>query len=79
MGEIPSAYNTTKGGPHRQCANPGRATAGIRGRLEALVAAESECCPFLIFNLNLAAADPRLVLEVTGPEQAAPIIDELFA
>ena len=77
MGEIPSAYNTTKGGPHRQCANPGRATAGIRGRLEALVAAESECCPFLIFNLY--ATDPRLVLEVTGPEQAAPIIEELFA
>jgi hypothetical protein len=52
-------------------------TADIRGRLEALVAAESECCPFLAFNLS--AADRRLVLEVTGPEQAAPIIEELFA
>ena len=53
------------------------ATADIRERLEALVAAETECCPFLAFNLY--AADRRLVLEVTGAEEAAPIIAELFA
>ena len=52
-------------------------TAGLRERLEALVAAESECCPFL--TMSLQAADGHLVLEVTGPEEAAPIIEELFA
>jgi hypothetical protein len=52
-------------------------TADVRERLEAFVAAESECCPFLAMNLR--AADGRLVLEVTGPELAAPIIEELFA
>ena len=53
------------------------ATADVRRRLEAFVAAESECCPFL--TMNLRAGDGRLVLEVTGPELAAPIIEELFA
>jgi len=47
-----------------------------RERLEAVVAAESECCPFL--TMDLRAADGRLVLDVTGPEAAAPIIAELF-
>ena len=51
--------------------------AGVHERLEALVAAESQCCPFLTMNLH--AADGRLVLDVTGPEQAAPIIAELLA
>ena len=52
-------------------------TADVRERLEAFVAAESECCPFLTMHLH--AADGRLVLEVTGPELAAPIVEELFA
>jgi hypothetical protein len=43
-----------------------------RERLEALVAAESACCPFLTMDL-------RLVLDVTGPEAAAPIIAEFFS
>lgn len=51
-------------------------TADVRERLEAFVAAESECCPFL--TMNLQAADGRLRLEVTGPELAGPIIEELF-
>jgi len=52
-------------------------SADIRERLEAFVAAEAECCPFLTMHLH--ATGGRLVLEVTGPEPAAPIIDELFA
>ena len=51
-------------------------TAEVRERLEAFVAAESECCPFLAMYLH--AADGHLVLDVTGPDQAAPIIEELF-
>jgi hypothetical protein len=49
----------------------------VRERLGGLVAAESACCPFL--TLHFHAAGGRLVLEVTGPEAAAPIIEELFA
>jgi len=52
-------------------------TADTRRRLEAFVAAESTCCPFL--TMDLRSADGRLVLDVTGPETAAPIIEELFA
>ena len=40
--------------------------------MEAFVAAESDCCPFLTMKL-------RLVLDVTGPAEAAPIVQELFA
>jgi hypothetical protein len=46
--------------------------AEARERVEAFVAAESDCCPFLAMKL-------RLVLDVTGPAEAAPIVQELFA
>jgi hypothetical protein len=52
-------------------------TADVRQRLEAIVAAESICCPFL--TMNLSSHQGQLVLEVTGPELAAPIIEELIA
>lgn len=52
-------------------------SAEVRERLEALVAAEAECCPFLAMRLH--AADGRLVLDVTGPDAAAPILAELLA
>jgi hypothetical protein len=48
----------------------------VRDRLEAFVAAESECCPFLTMDLH--ATPGELVLEVTGPEAAAPIIAALL-
>jgi hypothetical protein len=51
-------------------------TADIRQRLEAFVAAESTCCPFL--TMRLESDGDQLLLEVTGPELAAPIIKELF-
>jgi|tagenome__1003787_1003787.scaffolds.fasta_scaffold17720185_2 hypothetical protein len=50
---------------------------GMRERLERYVAAERECCPFL--DLDLAEReDGRIVLEVTGPDEARPIITDLF-
>src|SRR5215208_203865 len=49
----------------------------VHERLERFVAAESRCCPFL--TMRLAAAGHEIVLEVTGPAGAAPIIEELFA
>jgi hypothetical protein len=42
------------------------AAVGIRERVEELVAAESECCPFLTFALRVQRE--RLVLDVTQPE-----------
>ena len=41
------------------------------------VDAESACCSFL--SMRLARIDDTLVLDVTGPHQAQPIIAELFA
>jgi hypothetical protein len=52
-------------------------TGDVRGRLEALVEAESSCCPFLTMRLHSDGG--RVVLDITGPELAAPIIEELFA
>jgi hypothetical protein len=45
--------------------------------VRAVVAAEARCCSFLRFGLRRTGK--ALVLDVTGPEQARPVIDELFA
>jgi len=52
------------------------AEPGTRDELVALAAAESDCCPFL--NLEVTCADRVLVLDVTGPAEALPIITEMF-
>jgi hypothetical protein len=44
--------------------------------VRAVVAAEARCCSFL--RLRLRRTGKALVLDVTGPQQARPIIDELF-
>lgn len=49
---------------------------GARSRLEALVAAEAVCCPFLTLDLRRSGDD--LVLDVTGPEAAQSAIAEVF-
>ena len=53
------------------------ALGDTEARLRAVVAAEARCCPFL--RLDLRVEGPALVLDVTGPELAAPIIAGLFA
>jgi hypothetical protein len=50
---------------------------GVETRLRAAIAAEASCCPFL--TLTLAVSDRELVLDVTGPADAQPILAELFA
>ena len=45
--------------------------------LRAVIAAEAECCSFLRFELQREADELRL--DVTGPDDAQPIIAELFA
>jgi hypothetical protein len=49
----------------------------VEQRLTGFVAAELRCCPFLTLKLERVAGE--LVLDVTGPNDAAPIIEELFA
>jgi MerR family transcriptional regulator, copper efflux regulator len=45
-------------------------------RLRGIVAAEAECCPFL--TMRISRAPDVLHLEITGPDEAGPIIAELF-
>ena len=47
-----------------------------RALLDA-IAAEASCCAFL--RMDLRREGDRLVLDVTGPADARPIIAELFA
>jgi hypothetical protein len=53
-----------------------RDTPDIRQRTRELIAAESRCCAFLDFDLSRADGD--LVLEISGPEDAQPVIDMFF-
>jgi hypothetical protein len=52
-----------------------RASPAIRARLQALVTAEAECCPFL--ELDLREADGELRLAISAPEGAEPVAAEL--
>lgn len=52
------------------------AQPGVRSELEQLIEAESRCCSFLRFTLN--PDDDDLVLDVSGPKEARPLIDEMF-
>ncbi len=49
----------------------------IERRTRELVAAESRCCAFLNFELGRDAGE--LVLDISGPEDARPVIDMFFA
>jgi hypothetical protein len=49
----------------------------VEDELRAVIAAEASCCSFL--TLRLDHRDEALVLDVTGPAGAGPIIAELFA
>ena len=46
-----------------------------RERLEAIIAAESHCCPFLSFDLR--ESGDQMVLTIDAPEEAKPIAAEL--
>jgi hypothetical protein len=46
-----------------------------RARLEAIVAAESECCAFLDFDLRESGGELRLL--ITAPEGAEPVARDL--
>ena len=49
----------------------------VEAQLRDVVAAEAACCAFLTMDLRPGA--DTIILDVTGPAEAAPIIRELFA
>jgi hypothetical protein len=53
-----------------------RDTPDVERRTRELVAAESACCAFLDFDLR--REDGALVLDITGPADARPVIDMFF-
>jgi hypothetical protein len=52
-----------------------RASARTRARLEALVAAESECCAFLALDLNEDGG--HLLLTIDAPPEGREVADAL--
>jgi hypothetical protein len=52
-------------------------TPAVERELRGAIAAEASCCSFL--SMRLERADGALVLDITGPAQAEPIIAGLFA
>jgi hypothetical protein len=53
-----------------------RDTPEIERRTRELVAAESACCAFLDFALSRDSTG--LILDITGPQDARPVIDLFF-
>jgi hypothetical protein len=51
------------------------AGAGVRERVQRLVAAESQCCAFLTMRLDDAPGEVRLTID--APEDAEPVLGEL--
>lgn len=54
-----------------------RPDPGIRERVEAIVAAESECCAFLDFRVE--HGDAATVLTISAPNGGAEMVHELAA
>jgi hypothetical protein len=52
-----------------------RADPAIRERVEAIVAAESECCPFL--DLRLEHGAEATVLTIAAPDDGAEVVADL--
>lgn len=54
-----------------------RADSQTRSRLEAIVAGEADCCPFL--ELSLREDRGALVLEIGAPDGAEPVVADLVS
>jgi hypothetical protein len=53
-----------------------RRDADVERQLTELVALEQECCPFLVFALDMLPGE--MVLTISGPESAATLLDDGF-
>jgi len=54
-----------------------RASDDLHGRLADTIRKEKECCPF--FDFDLEKREGELVLRVSAPAEAEPILEALFA
>jgi hypothetical protein len=52
--------------------------AEMLSRLSHLVDLERQCCRFLTFKIVVEAGEQPIRLEVTGPPEAKPMIEDLF-
>jgi hypothetical protein len=53
-----------------------RDTPGVERRVRELIEAEARCCGFLAFDLT--GDGDQLVLDITGPAAARPVIESFF-
>jgi MerR family copper efflux transcriptional regulator len=53
-----------------------RASPGLRQDLVDLTHREKECCPF--FDFRIEANGDELLLDVSAPPEARPVIEQLF-
>ena len=53
------------------------ASPAVERELRAVVAAEAACCAFL--TIDIQRHNHELVLDISGPQEARPIIADLFA
>jgi hypothetical protein len=53
-----------------------RSDEAVAAELDTLIAAERDCCSFL--TLSVERFDDALILDVTGPPDAAPIVQAMF-
>lgn len=54
-----------------------RGTPEVSERLQGLIAAERECCPFL--DMVLTPSDGELVLDITAERDAQPVLELMFS
>ena len=50
---------------------------GVRERVVSVVAAEAACCSFL--TMRVSDEPGAVLLDITAPDDAAPVLDELVA
>jgi hypothetical protein len=77
MADIGAADLLTSHTSGRQALLRFRRRPNVRGRLEAIVAAESECCSFLAMELR--DAGDEIELSVTAPVGAEPVLEDIVA
>src|SRR5688500_4543060 len=54
------------------------ARSEVLSHLSRLVDLERQCCRFLTFKIVVEAGEQPIRLEITGPPEARPMIEELF-
>jgi hypothetical protein len=72
---VAAATGVARTGDSLTAAFPGAREAELR----ALVAAESECCPFFEFAVTPGVGGAETTLTVRAPAEALPLLDALFA